>query len=172
MPPRLSRWHTFGHDHFITFSCHNRNPYLNNDHARLTFLHTLEKLRRRHRFFVFGYVLMPEHAHLLLSEPPKLPLSNLVGALKTQTSKQLKGDLPHFWLPRYYDFNVYTERKFTEKLRYIHRNPVNRGLVAKPEHFRWSSFNQWLTGHPAELEVESNWTRDRRDRASHRVPHS
>ena len=69
MPSRLKRYQTQGHDHFITFSCHHRAPCLNDDQARTIFEDTLEKLRRRHQFFLYGYVLMPEHVHLLLSEP-------------------------------------------------------------------------------------------------------
>jgi REP element-mobilizing transposase RayT len=46
----------------------------------------------------------------------------------------------YFWQARFYDFNVWTEKKRIEKLRYIHRNPVTRGLVAKPEQWPWSSF--------------------------------
>ncbi len=53
--------------------------------------------------------------------------------------------IPHpFWLARFYDFNVWTEKKRIEKLRYIHRNPVKRGLVASPEQWRWSSFRWYL----------------------------
>jgi putative transposase len=44
------------------------------------------------------------------------------------------------WQPRFYDFNVWTERKRVEKLRYMHRNPVNRGLVPEPEQWLWSSY--------------------------------
>ena len=166
MPPRLRRWHTFGHDHFVTFSCFHRNPYLDTDHARLAFLRTLETLRRRHRFFVFGYVLMPEHVHLLLSEPEVHTLANTIRALKTQTSRQLKGDLPQFWQRRYYDFNVFTQRKWTEKLRYIRRNPVTRGLVEKPEDYPWSSFRHSATGEQGPVEIESHWTWTKRERSA------
>src|ERR1700761_3227892 len=69
MPSRLKRYHTSGHDHFVTFSCYRRLPFLNNDHARTIFLDILEQTRQRHGFYLFGYVLMPEHVHLLLSEP-------------------------------------------------------------------------------------------------------
>jgi putative transposase len=65
MPSHLKRYNTFGHDHFITFSCYHRLPYLNDDHARTVFLDTLERTRQKHQFHVFGYVLMPEHVHLL-----------------------------------------------------------------------------------------------------------
>jgi putative transposase len=111
-----------------------------------------------HRLFVFGYVLMPEHVHLLLSEPSLQLLDNTLRALKGQTSKLLKGSRPQFWQSRYYDFNVFTQAKFVEKLRYIHRNPVTRGLVGKPEDYPWSSFRHWATGETGRVEIESHWT--------------
>jgi putative transposase len=166
MPSRLKRYHTFGHEHFVTFSCYKRLPHLNHDHARLVFLNTLERLRKRHKFYVFGYVLMPEHVHLLLSEPPKTPLSGVFRALKTETSKQLKGERPRFWQLNYYDFNVFSQRKFVEKLRYIHRNPVKRGLVESPEDWPWSSYRHWLTGATGQVEIESHWTWTRRERST------
>ena len=45
-----------------------------------------------------------------------------------------------FWKPRAYDFNVVAEEKVLEKLGYMHRNPVTRGLVGRPEQWRWSSY--------------------------------
>jgi putative transposase len=158
MPSHLKRYHTFGHNHFVTFSCYQRLSYLNNDHSRTVFLDLLERLRQRHRFYVFGYVLMPEHVHLLLSEPKEITFGKLLRVLKTESSKQLKGDRAHFWLENYYDFNVFTQPKFIEKLQYMHRNPVARGLVDKPEDWPWSSYNHWLTGERGPVEIESHWT--------------
>jgi putative transposase len=166
MPSQLKRHHTFGHDHFITFSCYHRLPFLNDDHARAVFLETLERLRERHRFHVFAYVLMPEHVHLLLDEPRELKLEDLFRALKTETSKRLRGDRPRFWQYRYHDFNVFTQRKFIEKLRYAHRNPVKRGLVERPEDWPWSSYNHWLTGERGPIEIESHWTWQERERST------
>ena len=69
MPSRLKRYQTQGDYHAINFSCRHRLHYLNDDHARIVFEETLERVRQRHQFFLFGYVLMPEHVHLLLTEP-------------------------------------------------------------------------------------------------------
>jgi putative transposase len=66
---------------------------------------------------------------------------------------------------RYYDFNVWGERKFVEKLRPIHRNPVKRGLVARPEDWPWSTFLHYATGQTAVVEIESQWTARLRERA-------
>jgi len=70
-----------------------------------------------------------------------------------------------FWQARYYDFNVWSEMKFVEKLRYIHRNPVQRGLVARPEDWLWSSFRHYATGETSAVEIESQWTARRREQA-------
>jgi putative transposase len=66
-------------------------------------------------------------------------------AFKQSVSRHLGSGDP-FWQTRYYDFNVRTERKRIEKLRYIHRNPVKRGLVESPEQWPWSSFRQYALG--------------------------
>jgi hypothetical protein len=65
---------------------------------------------------------------------------------------------------RYHDFNVWSESKFVGKLRYIHRNPVERGLVEGPEDWQWSSFRHYLTGADGVVEIESQWTARRREK--------
>jgi REP element-mobilizing transposase RayT len=62
-----------------------------------------------------------------------------------------------FWQTRFYDFNVRTEKKRVEKLRYMHRNPVQRGLVAKPEDWRWSSYRFYLLDEPGPVRVNEGW---------------
>ena len=74
---------------------------------------------------------MPEHVHLLVSEPEHGPLSLAIQMLKqlpAHTLRQRVADKP-FWHTRYYDFNVRTSKKRIEKLRYMHRDPVVRGLA-------------------------------------------
>lgn len=165
MPTRLKRYHTTGAYHFITFSCYRRLTFLNDDYSRITFETTLEQLRTRHQFYIFGYVLMPEHVHLLVSEPKLHQLSTTLNVLKHETSHILKADRKQFWQRRYYDFNVLTQAKLVEKLRYIHRNPVTRGLVENPEDWSWSSYRHWLTGKRAQVEIESHWTSTKRERS-------
>ena len=153
MPQGLKRYHNEGDDHFITFSCHDRKPHLASDHSKQTFLNSLELTRQKFRFEVLGYVIMPEHVHLLLSEPPnhQYPLSKALQSLKISTSRLLK---PHpFWQPRYYDFNVFTHNKRVEKLRYMHRNPVARGLVDHPEDWPWSTFRHYLLNESTPVQI-------------------
>ena len=150
--------------HFVTFSCHNRQPYLGTAAARDLFEQSLEAMRLRYDFFLTGYVVMPEHVYLLISEPKGALLAKALQALKLSVAVQR--DERSFWQARYYDFNVYTEKKRIEKLRYMHRNPVKRGLVEKPYEWRWSSFRHYLTGEVGAVEIESEWTATRRERAT------
>jgi putative transposase len=164
MPKGLVRYQKSGAFHFLTFSCYRRRPLLGSTTAYSVFECELEALRRRYGFVVAGYVLMPEHVHLLVSEPSIAPLATAIQVLKQRTSRKLKSaGEAQFWQRRYYDFNVGTEEKTVEKLRYMHRNPVNRGLVAKPEDWEWSSFRHYATGLEGLVEIESEWTARRRE---------
>jgi putative transposase len=143
-----------------------------------TFEAALERVRRTYELRVFGYVVMPEHVHLLLSEPHRDTLAVAIKSLKQGISRRLIGKAEHFWQKRYYDFNVREHDKFIEKLRYIHRNPVRRALCAAPEDWQWSSFRHYATGAEGRVEIESEWTARQRERAAGRLcsaiglPHS
>jgi putative transposase len=163
MTEGLIRYQQAGDLHFVTFSCHGRQPYLETEAARDLFEQSLESMRLRYDFFLTGYVVMPEHVHLLISEPEGALLAKALQALKLSVAVRRK-ERP-FWQSRYYDFNVYTDKKRIEKLRYMHRNPVKRGLVEKPYQWRWSSFRHYLTGEVGTVEIESEWTATRRERA-------
>ncbi len=156
MTKGLIRLQRTGDLHFVTFSCHGRKPYLGSAAARNLFARSLETMRIRYGFVVLGYVVMPEHVHLLVNEPKTGTLATALQALKLSVSVQ--STTKPFWQPRYYDFNVHSEAKHVEKLRYIHRNPVKRGLVTRPEDWRWSSYLHYRRGLRGVVEIESFWT--------------
>jgi putative transposase len=164
MPRGLIRYHHTGHFHFVTFSCHRRQQFFHSAKGRGLFERSLEVMRLRYDFVVAGYVVMPEHVHLLVSEPKKAVLSKALQALKLSVSVQSK-QRP-FWQVRYYDFNVYSPGKRSEKIDYMHRNPVRRGLVADPMDWLWSSYHHYATGERGTVEIESEWTAARRNRAT------
>ena len=155
MVERLARWQRSGELHFVTFSCYQRLGYLGSGGARDLFEESLERVRVRYEFAVVGYVVMPEHVHLLVSEPRKDLLSVALQALKLSvTRRSLQRP---FWLARYYDFNVFTELKRREKLGYMHWNPMKRGLVDRPEDWRWSSCRYYQTGEQGRVRVDGSW---------------
>ncbi len=161
MPKDLKRHHENDDLHFVTFSCYHRQPYLQPSSRKDLFLYVLEQVREKYRFSVTGYVLMPEHVHLL-SKPAVAPLSVALQVLKQTVSRRVSCSEPHtslesFWQRRFYDFNVRTRKKRIEKLRYIHQNPVRRGLVQKPEDWIWSSFRHYALGEPCVVTIDSSW---------------
>ncbi|HZB88207.1 MAG TPA: transposase [Terracidiphilus sp.] len=160
MPSGLVRYQQAGCFHFLTFSCYRRLPYLETVGSRDLFESALERIRKRYKFVVAGYVVMPEHVHLLVNEPALGLLDRSVQALKLSVTRRRR-ERP-FWQARYYDFNVHNEKKRVEKLRYMHRNPVVRGLVEKPEDWAWSSFRHYASGAEGAVEIESQWTAARR----------
>jgi len=156
MPRGLIRYEHTGNFHFLTFSCYRRSQYLGAAEVRNLFEDALERVRVRYRFVVAGYVVMPEHVHLLIGEPVKGAVSGLIHALKLSVAMRRR-ERP-FWQARYYDFLVHNEEKRVEKLCYMHLNPVVRGLVTKPEDWAWSSFRHYATGLLGVVEIESQWT--------------
>jgi putative transposase len=178
MPWGLKRFHHSGQSHFVTFCCYHRRCLLNTDASCRLFEASLERVRRNYGLRVYGYVVMPEHVHLLLSEPERDTLADALKSLKQGVSRRLIGNAEHFWQKRYYDFNIRNYRQFIEKLLYIHRNPVTAGLCERLEDWEWNSFRHHATGYEGRIEIESEWTARKRERAAGKLcpvvelPHS
>jgi putative transposase len=144
-------------------------PLLESASAKRTFERALERVRRCCWLHVYGYVVMPEHVHVLLSEPERSTLAEAIKSLKQGVSHKSLGNNEPFWQKRYYDHNVRDYDSFVGKLRYIHRNPVKRGLCAKPEDWEWSSFRHYATGVEGIVQIESEWTASKRERSGIRL---
>jgi putative transposase len=159
MKNKLKRYYGRKDLHFITFSCYERRPLLGSARARNLFVKILGEVRERYRFRIVGYVVMPEHVHLLVSEPTKGTPSKVIQVLKQRVSRAMRAKrrsvrgqlrLPfaeeekeqkRFWQRRFYDFNVWSRGKVKEKLNYMHANPVVRRLVKHPTNWPWSSWS-------------------------------
>ncbi len=165
MPWGLHRFQHAGDVHFITFSCYRRQPFLRFPSARTLIESTLERIRQWYGISINGYVVMPEHVHLLLHEPERKSLSIAIQMLKQISGKKLGvHQYRNFWQRRYYDRNVRSAREFDAVLHYIHFNPVKRGLCSRPEDWQWSSFLHCATGVEGLVEIESLWTARRREK--------
>jgi putative transposase len=164
MPKGLRRWYGGGDLHFITSSCYQRKPFFDFASQRDLFLKIFEEVRQKYEFQVVGYVVMPEHVHLLIGEPDDGTVAIIMQVLKQRISRQCpahgRSHLPEdadplpFWYPRSYDFNVFSEKKLAEKLDYIHWNPVRRGLVASPEQWPWSSYRFYALGEEGPVKID------------------
>ncbi len=165
MPTRLIRYQETRDLHFITFTCYHHHAYLAQPTTRDLFEQMLEQTRKLYRFYINAYVVMPEHVHLLLSEPERKLLSVAMQALKQSVARRQTVAPTPFWQARYYDRNIRSAEEFKEKLQYIHANPVKRGLATAPEDWKWSSFRHIATGGQGVVEVESQWTARKREQA-------
>lgn len=163
MPKRLKRYYGRGDLHFLTFSCYQRREFLASKRAKNLLVGELARVRRDYRFRLLGYVVMPNHVHLLMSEPERGTVSVVLQMLKQRVARKMRnrkrverqmafafeGDETRFrafWQARFYDFNVYSRGKMKEKLNYIHANPVVRKLVKHPREWAWSSWSNYMSG--------------------------
>ena len=174
MPKGLHRRYGLRHLHFITCSCYRRLPLFASVRAKNVFVEILGEVRDRFDFALAGYVVMPNHIHLLIGEPARGTPSTVMQVLKQRVSRRLrrkprrKGssqqlglpfrhghDLPQFWQPRFYDFNVWSQSKFVEKLHYMHMNPVKRNLVTHLKDWPWSSFSFYAKKGTGLIRIDS-----------------
>jgi putative transposase len=140
MPRGLVRIQDSGELHFITFSCYQRRNYLSAASSRGMVADAMRRISLSYDFDLLGFVVMPNHVHVLVSEPRNSALARAIQAIKVSVAK--RSPYRPLWQARYFDLNVYTDRKRIEKLNYIHWNPVKKGLVEKPEDWEWSSFRR------------------------------
>jgi putative transposase len=125
---------------FVTFNLASGLSTLSEKERNLLSV-SLAETRSARNFLLLGYVVMPDHVHALLAIIDG-SLSDTMHAWKCsyarsiQTARSKRGAI---WQARYFDFICRRTRDVTNKLDYIHQNPVVAGLVSRPEDWRWSS---------------------------------
>ena len=169
MPHNLKRITGRRDLHFITFTCYQRREFLASVKNKNVAVRILGEVRARFHLRLVGYVFMPDHVHLLISEPPGSTPAEAIQVFKQRVSRLLRGkkrrerkqlslafslDLPRrFWQRRYFDMNVYSRYMLRQKLDYIHANPVKEKLVTHPKDWPWSSWAAYA-GKPALLSID------------------
>lgn len=172
-PPRkrlVRREWMFG-SRYLTCSCYRRQPFFDTDWVKQEFVNAMVRAHRRHGFGMLAWVIMPEHIHMLLiPRLPESPVSAVLEMLKGTHSRRVlgrwrkersprmldtrsSGRVEQFWQPGGgYDRNPDEWDNLTSIIRYIHRNPVRRGLVERPEDWPWSSVH-WYLKKPSPIEI-------------------
>ena len=171
--PRLRHYDHLGSARFVTFSCYHRFRLLRHPAIIRAFLDGLQGLRDRGTK-ILGYVVMPEHVHLILLPPDHMRLGIEIGRLKSLTAREMlplliqhygqktdrlfvtrNGERRRiFWQSRCYDHNCRTPQSTKEKITYCHKNPVKRGLVESPSDCPWSSYRWYMGLAGVELEID------------------
>ena len=131
-------------------------------------------MRKKQKVDILGYVIMPEHVHLVIVPADGAKLGTLIGEMKSLSARAIlakwrerdstvllkltcedsKGIQYQFWQPRCYDHNCRTHETVQEKIKYCHENPVKRRLVMEPGQWPWSSY-RWYHGlDGVQLEID------------------
>ena len=165
------------HARYLTFSTYQRLNLFKTTPLRDAFVDQLRLTRQRHTFHLYAWVLMPNHAHLLVREPTSGDLTAIIRTLKLGLAKRVLDrwaqlDAPilsqlvdgagsrRFWQRGGgYDRNIYSEAEFQEKIGYIHMNPMRAGLVQSPQDWEWSSARWWSGMREGQIACESQMAR-------------
>jgi putative transposase len=177
------RDNTPGHAHELTFSCYRGLRLLSRDRTRRWLIEAIDGARHKSHFDLWAYVIMPEHAHILLYPgEPRDSVSSVLWRIKQPVGQKaidfLERNAPHwlqhltvrradgtlerhFWQPGGgYDRNVVEQATLGRMIEYIHMNPVRRGLVERPEDWEWSSARWYVGISPVPLEIDSSLPRE------------
>ncbi len=159
------RYNDSGHAHALTFSCFHQRPYLARDRARKWFIDALHSALDKHCFHLWAYVIMPEHAHLVVwPTEHEYSISAFLASVKISVTRRashyLETEAPqfllkiggdrqrqafHFWQRGGgYDRNVTEPATIWSEIEYVHLNPVRRGLCTRPADWSWSSAADYL----------------------------
>ena len=152
---------------FTTFSLYRRRRLLDLDQPNRIVLGVLNHQLDAFNAKCVGFVLMPDHVHVLFWLPDPALLTRFLHGLKRMSSFRIRnwyrdnapnyfeqfGEGDRLWQSKSYTFNVYSEAKLTEKLNYIHLNPVRASLVDRAEDWRWSSARWYLNKKSAGVPI-------------------
>ena len=146
---------------FVTVNLRRNLPVLASDEYALV-LGALEESRRRLGFLLCGYVVMPDHWHALLFPRHPLAVSRVVQDVKYVSARRLnrvRQSHGALWQHQFWDRFVRHEKEFHARLEYMHFNPVRKALVARPEDWRWSSYNNFDPAKRADcvIQVDHVW---------------
>ncbi|MBN1347528.1 MAG: transposase [Phycisphaerae bacterium] len=184
MPSQLRRHDEPGHIHFWTISCFRRLGFFHHDAIKQVVVDGMRLLQQKFGICLIGYVIMPEHVHVLIFPHPKdsdepVAVSKLLNAFKQHVGFHAKQCLRTYWQDhgqlwsqplnhwarcasgrqmiwntRGHDFNINCRDTLIEKLDYCHKNPITRGLVDRAEDWAYSSYRYYEMDDRAMLTMD------------------
>jgi putative transposase len=122
--------------------------------------------REEHGFLMSAWVFLPDHWHAIFYPAHPLTISRVMESIKDAATKRInhsRRKTGRLLQPRFFDRALRTVKEYNGKVEYIHLNPVNAGLVRRPEEWPWSSVHDYTgsTDHipatPSGLSVDRVW---------------
>lgn len=174
MPMKLKHYDNIGGARFITFGTHRNIPILKSNLFKQYVLDSIVNVRNIFKFKLTGYVLMPDHVHLVILPEPGSRVGEIVGIIKRDSAKRMmlklremnspiltklkviRNQLEKYaiWQRRCYDHNCRNEEIVWEKINYCHNNPEKRGLVKSPDEWLWSSYRNYHNLGDLKIEID------------------
>jgi len=163
--------------HFMTATVNNWLPLFTRPETMEIVLDSWRFLQQEENFTLFGYVILENHLHLVAASPQLAPTmqrfkswtaKRLIDYLEKTHSRRMLESLALFkrahktkttyqvWEEGNHPQSILNEAVMRQKIEYIHYNPVMRGYVDQPEHWRYSSARNYL-GQPGLIEVCREW---------------
>lgn len=132
----MSQRHRIQHGRimFVTTCTVHRVPFFADPAVAREAVERLYRMQSLHPFFLYGFVIMPDHCHLLLKVEQPQTISGIIGAYKSGLTFDCA--IPKMWQPR---FHCRLPRNPAPALRYIHQNPVKATIVERAKDYPWSS---------------------------------
>jgi REP element-mobilizing transposase RayT len=176
---RLFKSHEPNLVHYVTAVTFQRVPVFSNEHCCTLFMEALSETRLQDPFKLIGYLLMPDHFHLL-ANPLSMDITRLVGRLKGRAASRIlrwlraenktrslaklalrkplaSGQTHAVWLQDFSAVDIWSHKFIRQKLNYIHLNPVRAGLCDHPAKWRWSSCHAYLPHESSSVPIEVDW---------------
>ncbi len=146
---RHSRYSLAHKTYFVTSTIVERGNWLVEPELCKRTLEVIEKYRKFYELLFIGYCLMPDHVHFLIHQQREgRDVSDFMERFKSLTARScVATHYPpeqKFWRRRFDSMSIPGNNALLTKLRYIHYNPVRKGLVDSPEHYVWSSARDWF----------------------------
>jgi len=130
---------------FISPVCHERKPVFRSQTLAELLLDTMFAYRTQGKFLLHEFVIMPDHAHFILTPDIKIPMERAVQLIKGGFSYRCNKEANfagEIWQPRSPDHRIRDDADYERHREYIHMNPVRAGLVAKAAEYPHSSANR------------------------------
>jgi REP element-mobilizing transposase RayT len=177
----LPRFHIEGHIYYITTNVYNHLSIFARPSFVIPLIDSLNFYRHKYQFKLIGYVIMPDHIHLIIWPVGQSQVDDMMRDYKKFTAVRLirqaevegrKDWINAFkqagqetersenkvWQDSYWDKNIYTERFLRQKINYIHRNPLRAKLVEKPEDYPYSSYRNYALNDESLIEMDRGWS--------------
>ncbi len=147
--PRFRRFTEGEYCYFVTAGTQDRRCLFRDTRLCQILVENLQFYRDRMKFGLHGYVIMPDHVHILVTPRQPATISDIIRNFKSYSSKEVQkalGMRGPIWQRRFYDRVIRGEGQFHAALDYIHQNPVRGGLVRSARDYGFSSYRFWEEG--------------------------